>query len=261
LSGLEAAYQDPGEFQAICRRYRQDHPETGNSSFVQWYLEPTILDFGFEKDNLTSAKGAQSEIQTLKWTDPWGDCSFQVGGKGLEIQAANGRDLWRLNLSAPRLLRPILGDFAVQTVCRPALAEKPAIGGILLWQDQENYIRLDRGVLGEGEILYGGCFKNKDGLIGRGRLPEIDPQTSPVLATGEVWLRLERVGRRVRALSSANGVDWFSVGEVEFPVKDSLEVGLHAIGAIDRTIYHDAFPEGTAIRFESFQVWRRADQV
>jgi hypothetical protein len=28
---------------------------------------------------------------------------------------------------------------------------------------------------------------------------------------------------------------------------------LHAIGYIDRAIYHGAFPEGTAIRFETFQ--------
>ena len=26
-------------------------------------------------------------------------------------------------------------------------------------------------------------------------------------------------------------------------------------GDIDRTIYHGAYPDGTAIRFESFQLW------
>jgi hypothetical protein len=30
-------------------------------------------------------------------------------------------------------------------------------------------------------------------------------------------------------------------------------VGLHAIGNIDRTIYHRAFPERTAIRFEEVE--------
>jgi hypothetical protein len=38
-------------------------------------------------------------------------------------------------------------------------------------------------------------------------------------------------------------------------VDDPVEVGLHAIGMIDRAIYHGAFPEGTAIRFEGFKVW------
>jgi hypothetical protein len=48
----------------------------------------------------------------------------------LEIHAANGRDLRHINLSAPRLLRPMSGEFAVQTACVPVSNEKPAIGGL-----------------------------------------------------------------------------------------------------------------------------------
>jgi hypothetical protein len=33
-----------------------------------------------------------------------------------------------------------------------------------------------------------------------------------------------------------------------------VQVGVHAIGMIDRTIYHGAYPDGTAIRFTSFKV-------
>jgi hypothetical protein len=36
-----------------------------------------------------------------------------------------------------------------------------------------------------------------------------------------------------------------------FPARE----GAHAIGMIDRTIYHGAYREGTAICFESFEVW------
>ena len=35
----------------------------------------------------------------------------------------------------------------------------------------------------------------------------------------------------------------------------SIKVGLPAIGNINRTIYRGAYPDGTAIRFESFQLW------
>jgi hypothetical protein len=59
----------------------------------------------------------------------------------------------------------------------------------------------------------------------------------------------------VNALCSADGEAWFTVGGVAFPVEDPVEIGLHAIGNIDRTIYHGAYPEGTAIRFEAFEVW------
>jgi hypothetical protein len=34
---------------------------------------------------------------------------------------------------------------------------------------------------------------------------------------------------------------------------------MHAIGSIDRTIYRGAYPEGTAIRFESFRLWNVSD--
>jgi hypothetical protein len=59
----------------------------------------------------------------------------------------------------------------------------------------------------------------------------------------------------VNALCSADGEQWFTVGQVEFPVEDPVEVGLHAIGNIDRLMYPCAYPEGTAIRFEAFELW------
>ena len=69
---------------------------------------------------------------------------------------------------------------------------------------------------------------------------------------------LERLGRRVTALCSRDGEEWFTVGHVEFPAADPLQVGLHAIGMIDRLSYPGAWPEGTAMRFESFQLFVQA---
>lgn len=59
----------------------------------------------------------------------------------------------------------------------------------------------------------------------------------------------------MRALRSADGEAWFTVGQIGFPVEDPMQVGGHAIGSIDRAIYRGAVPHGTAIRFESFQLW------
>jgi regulation of enolase protein 1 (concanavalin A-like superfamily) len=187
------------------------------------------------------------------WQDPFGDCTFTVQN-GLEIHAANGRNLWYLNLSAPRMLRQVSGDWAVQTICVPASEERPAIGGLVLWKDNENYLRLDRGATGEHEILFVGCLGNQDIVIGRGRLRESASQQI-VKSPEQVFLRLERIGDRVDALCSADGENWFTVGGVTFPVEDPVQVGLHAIGNIDRAIYRGAHPDGTTIRFESFQLW------
>ena len=148
-----------------------------------------------------------------------------------------------------RLLRnaPETSDWAIQTVCSAPSADEPAIGGLLLWKDQENYLRLDWGTGGENEIVFQGCIGNQDLIIGRGRL-NLDPSE-------RIFLRLERIGERVNALCGADGKQWFTVGHVAFPVDDPLQIGLHAIGNIDRTIYHGAYPDGTAIRFEEFTVW------
>jgi DNA-binding SARP family transcriptional activator/energy-coupling factor transporter ATP-binding protein EcfA2 len=257
LSGLEEAYEEPEAFRAFCRRFRQEHPHISELPLAQWFLEPAST-------RATRTLLLQDDFITplspdWTWQDPFGDCSFTVQS-GLEIHAANGRDLWHINLSAPRLLRPIAGagDLAVQTVCTPFWGnrsgpqQKPASGGLLLWQDRKNWLRLDKGTWGEHEITFMGCLENQDVLIGRGRLSW---KGKPLDASGRVFLRLERIGGRVNAFCSADGKSWFVVGNVAFPVEKPVQVGLHAIGSIDRTIYHGAHPDGTAIRFESFQLW------
>ena len=159
------------------------------------------------------------------------------------------------------------------------------LAGFFLWKDPENYLRLDRGRWGAREIAFGGCLSNEDVIIGRGQLetgntcPGAQCQESTTLSqaltaseaqplpgreaptrdegSARVLLRLERIGGRVKALGSADGVKWFTVGSVEFPAEGgAFQVGVHASGAIDRTIYHGAYADGTAIRFESFQLWR-----
>jgi hypothetical protein len=44
------------------------------------------------------------------------------------------------------------------------------------------------------------------------------------------------------------------VGQARFP-GGPAQVGLYAIGSIDRGLYPGAYPEGTAIRFERFALW------
>jgi len=218
---------------------------------------------GFEQ--LGTAHGAKAADYATSngwvWQDPFEDCAFHVRD-GLEIRAANGRGLGQINFSAPRLLRPAPeGDFAVQTLCRPALADRPAIGGLLLWLDERNYLRIERGTQGEREISLQGRVDGDDLVLGRGRLSVWESRDTPAPAhTGAgVWLRMEWVGGRISALCSADGDQWFSVGSATFPTGGHFRVGLHAVGDIDRNVYRGAYCDGTAIRFESFTL-RSADR-
>ena len=169
------------------------------------------------------------------------------------------------NLSAPRMERSALGNWIVQTICGPVLGpvhaeQKPDIGGLLIWVDEQNYLCLVKGVHGKREIGFWGCLDSRDVVIGRGRLAPgepVDGQSDRALDHGaSVYLRLERVENRVRALCSADGVNWFTAGSVAFPVADKVQLGMVAIGSIDRTVYCRAYPDGTAICFESFDLWR-----
>jgi tetratricopeptide (TPR) repeat protein len=271
LSGLEEAHDDPAAFRTLCRRLRS---RVSNMPLSQWFLEPAEPRRDLEVDG-GGVQDLESAIQEGTWEDPFGDCSFRVHNE-LEINAANGRCLARMNLGAPRILWPVSpaetgtsGErhMAIQAVCTSASDRKPAIGGILLWKDKQNYLRLDRGVFGEQEITLMGCVGNEDIVIGRGRLESAgeNRDRSPELVRGSpqqvegsvdrVFLRLEWVGGQVDGLCSADGANWFSVGRASFPVASPLQAGLHGIGNVDRTIYHGAYPDGTAIRFESFQLW------
>jgi predicted ATPase len=250
LNRFERAYKSPKEFHSFMGRFKEEHPDVGDSPFRQWFLEPSD-EVEVHAPPLFHEMFATSLPAEWAWEDPMGDCSFAMQN-GLEIHAENGRGLWRNNLSAPRMLlqfsiNKIKGEgrnFLVQTVCTPVSREKPAIGGILLWKDKQNWLCLDRGVQGPHEISFWGCTGNEDLVFGRGRLP-----------SDRVYLRLECLDRRVSALCSADGEEWFTAGHAEFPHQDPVRVGLYALGQVNRLIYVGSYPEGTAIRFESFRLW------
>jgi hypothetical protein len=236
LTGLEATCADPAAFRAYCREIASRRPELGQLGLRQWWLEPATPDTGLQSITL---ENLEAEIEGYyEWVDPYGDCAFALAD-GLTIRAANCRDLWANNLSAPRLVRPATGDFAVQATCHAAMPDRPAIGGLLLWQGKANYLRLTCGQHGPDQVMFAGALDNRNLVIGRGSLP----------AAGRVVLRLERRGDQAHALCSADGRQWYSVGQTAFPAHGPLLVGLHALGQIDRMMWPGAYPEGTAIRF------------
>ncbi len=213
LSSLDEVLNDPEAFRVFCRRLREDRPEIGDSEFINWYLEHAIQgDFPqrVAKDDFLGPLPSE-----WIWQDPFGDCSLRVQDR-LEIYAANGRDLAvavereavRINRSAPRMLRGARGDFAAQTICTPVSVSvsdpadvPPAIGGLLLWKDDENWLRLDVGRWGPDQIYFGCCVGNQGTPIGRGYLDAVRDKLD---VSGRAFLRLERVGPRVRALCSAD---------------------------------------------------------
>lgn len=114
-----------------------------------------------------------------------------------------------------------------------------------MWKDIDNYLYVIRGQFGKNDVAIMGCIEKQNVLIGRGRL-----------ISESAVLRLEFIDNQVNALYSSNGEEWFTVRNVEFGAEYPVGIGLIAFGlnGFDRTIYQKAYPEGTAIRFESFEL-------
>jgi regulation of enolase protein 1 (concanavalin A-like superfamily) len=248
LAGLEQTLDDSVAFRAACREIAAARPAADPLSLVQWWLRPALPNLEFATCNaIFWQKLDVSEGWT--WYDPYADCSYSVDDAGTVIYASHYfRDLWFNNASAPRLMQTVSGDFAVEAVCRIAFPDRPAMGGLVLWKNVNNFLRLGWGAHGPHTLDLMGCLDGRDLYLGRGRLPTEGEK-------GEMWLRLERVGSTVRGLCSVDGKEWFSVGQVHLRVDDPLEVGLFATGMIQRWAYPAAYPDGAAVRFQSFRLW------
>jgi tetratricopeptide (TPR) repeat protein len=245
LTAVERAVDGEGAFQAFCREWHEQLPGV---PLVQWFLEPA--EPGAQEDlPFYDDRFAGSLASGWAWQDPLDDCVLRVQD-GLQIHATNGRDLWHVNLSAPRVVRQAAGPWMAEAICEPVCVEQPAIGGCLVWKDKRNYLRLDYGSGGERCVMLLGCLDNRDVVIGRGLLPTGDDEP--------VYLRLERSGDTVRGLVSADGQSWLTLGQTAFPLEGDSQVGLYAAGNIDRVSYPGAHREGTAIRFARFRLWRGA---
>ena len=248
LAGLEQTLDDPVAFRAACRDIAAARAAGDPPPLTQWWLE-------YVADAAPTGHGPiYPEIPDVtagwSWNDPYGDCSYAVDDGGAIIYASHYyRDLWFNNVSTPRLMRPVRGDFVAETVCGVACEDRPAMGGLVLWQDARNFLRLAWGAHGPHTLDLMGCLDGRDLYLGRGCLP----------AERGMCLRLEHTGSMVRAFCRADGKPWFSVGEVGFPADKPLEVGVFATGMIQRWAYPDAYPDGTAIRFQTFALWQVND--
>ena len=236
LAGLEETCAGPDEFRALSQPQRGRHP-AAVTGLEDWALEPAPT----LPAPLSPVLAWDDRAAGWIWLDPYGDCACERVGQDLVIRAANGRDLYMINTSAPRLTRTMSGDFTAEVLCA-AFDDRPAMGGLLLWLDSRNYLLLERGLGGPAEVRLAGCLANRDLVLGRGRLP-----------ARRTWLRLARRGPYVTAYCSADGEAWYTVGRATFPEADPVALGPCVLGAIDRTIYPGTYSAGAAMRFSALR--------
>lgn len=181
--------------------------------------------------------------------DPAGDCkviekdsklSITVPGKEHNLNPLPG---WN-NLLAPRVLREVDGDFVVQVLVRKferpkantsSNKEKPISfvgGGLVVWQDGQNFLRFMRAANGERDDVFVGveCFSEGKSLAaGSAKTPDED-----------TYLRVERKDGKHSIAVSSDGKTWTPRRP---PGKDmvlmgKVRIGVAVVNATTKEIVH-----------------------
>ena len=218
---------------------------------LSWGLTPAepaaVLGTDVEPPKVLPVVGDRLDGNWL-WHDPLGHCSWEAGEQGnVVLRAANGRGLAGANSSAPRLLTPVHGDVVVQALVGPVAEGLPCIGGLVLWWSEARYARLTVGDAGPQSV---GLYAAIGGVSSLRSAAALSRPPSD----GGVWLRLELVGGEVTALVSYTGAHWLRLVPVAIAPAGPCWAGACAIGDIDRTVYHGAFPEGTGVRMRGVRL-------
>jgi len=196
--------------------------ETDTQIFIEQFTQD-LIDAGWE------------------WLNPAEDCSYKLEKEDyLQINVPPYHDLTSVsnNLSAPRLLREISGDFIIETKVSDG-DEGKKLGGLVVWKDESCFARIDvasSGVWYEGCVYYQWNMDSKEGY------PGVHP-----FKADEVWLRLERKGDRFTGYVSKDGESWYLCGWADISMEDPIKVGLHALCPSS---------PATSTRFEYFKIYR-----
>jgi regulation of enolase protein 1 (concanavalin A-like superfamily) len=189
------------------------------------------------------AFSADNARQTLKgWgevIDPDGDCRVALEGDRLTISIPPARHDLSIevgDVNAPRILRPIDGDFIAQVKVSGNVRHAGGRtsdhylayhgGGLLLWQDDRNYLRLERAAVNDpdGAVIHYANFElREDGQ-------RVDTEQSAMeIPDRDTYLRLERRGGRVFASTSEDGVQWHAFQPLTVDLRKEIRLGLSAI--------------------------------
>jgi regulation of enolase protein 1 (concanavalin A-like superfamily) len=143
----------------------------------------------------------------------------------LRIQVPTGKDLCGDNRSAPRYVKAIKGDFQIETRVRFLPKENYQGAGLLIFKDDNNYMRFERA--------YGGLGGGAEGLrIDVRNGPEFTPLVTPAdiqTDAPEVELKIVRSGRTFTAYwREDENAEWREAGEFESDFPESILAGVIA---------------------------------
>ncbi len=189
--------------------------------------------------------GDESEVVTIdNWgvvVDPDNDCKVAAADGKVTITVPGAlHDLNKRNgMNAPRVLQEVVGDFQLTVKVTGEFKPGPEStlssglrfnsGGLLLWHDEENYIRLERNIMVSGTSTY--CLPPLCEIFSEGKYRGINksPTAEPYFQGASTWLRLKREGDYFRPALSHDGEIWEELKRTEVILPDKLLIGVSAI--------------------------------
>ncbi|HEX30170.1 TPA: DUF1349 domain-containing protein [Candidatus Poribacteria bacterium] len=187
-----------------------------------------------------------------RWVDPNGGGSWSARQGYLVMRAEPGQDLWwgpngrGGDMSAPRLIQRISGDFAIETRI-PVTPQLREHGGLLVWKDENAFLRLEKT---SGPHAFRGDVRFERHI---NRIYQLVGRAPGLKRAKQVYLRIERSGNQFTGYASADGVNWMMCGTTNVGMGNPIWVGLHALapGNIPPTV----------TRFDYFRIFRRRTEA
>lgn len=205
---------------------------------------PAVVEVNNTKLLLKDARRSDDISQWGTVVDPKNDCKVDTGSLIIQVPPTN-HDLSPLRgLSAPRVLRSVTGDFEVSLKVtadfQPGTTAKgkgrPFNGaGLLIWQDAENFLRIERNAWWDGESFL--CYPP---LIEYWRDRQYSGANNAPVSSSEyfhgdsTWLKAVRRGNRITVLMSHDGTKWIEVKTVIVKLDSRLQVGVAALNTSDK---------------------------
>lgn len=178
------------------------------------------------------------------FVDPNADATQSVAARSgyLRMTAPTGNDLYPVtNYNAPRLLQRVAGDFAIETHIEFAPAQGYQGAGLLVWQDDNNFLRLERGNAGIESPDVSGIRLD---IEQNGVYDAVAPTSQRPTPTTNFELRLQRNGSRFMGWWREPGQAWDYIGGTDTAFNDELLIGLALIseyGVTQTTADYDYF--------------------
>ncbi|NOX77182.1 MAG: DUF1349 domain-containing protein [Gammaproteobacteria bacterium] len=172
-------------------------------------MSVTVLAAPFTSDDFSA-----SPLDTSLWTvvDPRGDSTFQLNGTQLTISVPGGlsHDLWETDTNAARVLQDVDDvDFGVEVKFESNLGQRYQSQGLLVEQDNQNFLRFD--FLHDGSVtrVFAASFVAGVSTV----------QHQEVIASGSpLYLRVQREGDQWTQFYSYDGISWSQGAAFLFPM-------------------------------------------